>query len=82
MLIKYCKANSVRCAVKVSSITQAILCNALEVFFIISYDAKIIQKIADNYMFDSKILQIISSDEDIEKIALNEIDGCIYKEVL
>ena len=81
-LIKYCKANSVRCAVKISNITEAIFCNALEVFFIISYDAKALQKIAENYMFDSKVLQIISTDEDIEQIAINEIDGCIYKEVL
>ena len=81
-LIKYCKANNVRCAVKVSSITESIFCNALEVFFILSDEAKVIQKIAENYMFDSKVLQIISTDEDIEQTAIDEIDGCIYKEVL
>ena len=81
-LIKYCKANNVRCAIKVSNIIESIFCNALEVFFIISYEAKAIQKIAENYMFDSKVLQIISTDEDIEQTAIDEIDGCIYKEVL
>jgi hypothetical protein len=37
-----------------------------------------IQKIAENYMFDSKILQIIKNDNDIQNVALNGIDGCIY----
>jgi len=81
-LIKYCSSNSVKCAVNVSNITEAIFCNALDVFFIISHDAKSIQDIADNYMFDSKVLQVISNDNDIQNTAKNEIDGCVYKEIL
>ena len=81
-LIKYCSINNVKCAVKISNITEAIFCNSLNVFYILANDAKQIQKIADDYMFDSKILQIIISDEDIQKIALDTIDGCIYKEIL
>ena len=81
--IKYCFDNNVKCAVYVSTVTESIFCNALDVNFIISNNnTKQIQNIADNYMFDSKILQIIIDDNDIQKVAINEIDGCIYKEIL
>ena len=40
------------------------------------------QKIAENYMFDSKILAIIKSNDELEEIALDEIDGVIYKELI
>jgi len=81
--IKYCFDNNVKCAVLISDITEAIFCNALEVNFIISKNnTKQIQIIADNYMFDSKVLEIILDDNDIEQVALNEIDGCIYKETI
>ena len=33
-------------------------------------------------MFDSKILAVIEESEEIEKIALDGIDGVIYKELL
>ena len=33
-------------------------------------------------MFDSKVIEIILDDNDIEQVALNEIDGCIYKEII
>ena len=44
--------------------------------------AKQIQKIADNYMYDSKILAIIKSNDELENIAKNEIDGVIYKNLI
>jgi len=83
-IIKYCNKNNVRCAVYVSNLVDAIFCNALDVYFIITNKdiAKTIQNAADNYMFDSKILQIIQNDNDIEDVASNQIDGCIYKEIL
>ena len=82
-IIKYCSKNNIRSAVEVLNITEAIFCNCLGVYFIISNtEAKQIQKVAENYMFDSKILQIINSDNDIQKVAIDEIDGCIYKEIL
>jgi hypothetical protein len=33
-------------------------------------------------MFDSKVLAIIDTDDEIEEIAQNEIDGIIYKELI
>ena len=83
-LLLYCRKNSLTNAVVVSSITEAIYCNALNSKYIISEKklAKSIQKIADSYMFDAKILAIIESRDEIEKVALSEIDGVIYTSLL
>lgn len=83
-LCKHCVANGVKVAMQVDSITEAILANALKVRYIICEKslAPEIQKLAENYMFDPKILCIIASESDIEWCALNEIDGVIFKEVI
>jgi hypothetical protein len=83
-LLLYCRKNSLPSAVVVSSITEAIYCNALNSQYIICDKklAKSIQKVAENYMFDAKILAIIETNEEIEKVALSEIDGVIYASLL
>ncbi len=82
--LSYCCKNSLKYAVIIRSLKEAIYANALEAKYIICSKkfAKKIQDIADNYMFDSKVLAIIQSDEEIEEIAKNQIDGIIYKELL
>lgn len=83
-LLIFCRKNQLDNAVVVTSIKEAIYCNALNCKYIICDKklAKNIQKIAENYMFDSKILAIIESSDEIEKIALAEIDGVIYSSLL
>lgn len=83
-LLLYTMKNSLETAIIVSSIKEAIYCNALEAKYIICDKkfAKSIQKIAENYMFDSKILAIIDNSEEIEKVALLEIDGVVYSSLL
>ena len=83
-LLKYCFENSLKCLVKVESIIEAIYCNSLNALYIASqYDvAKEIQKVADNYMFDSKNLCIIKNNNSFEDVAKNEIDGVIYSILL
>lgn len=83
-LLLYCMKNSLETAVMVKNIKEAIYCNSLEAKYIISDKklAKNIQKIAENYMFDSKNLAIIEDNDEIEKIALLEIDGVIYSSLL
>lgn len=82
--LKYCFENEVNSAVIVNSIKEAIYCNALNTKYIISEKnlAKDIQKVAENYMFDSKILAIIESNNELEEVASYEIDGVIYKTLL
>lgn len=83
-LLSYCYKNTLLSAVVVSSIKQAIYANALDSKYIIcNKDLAIkLQKIAENYMFDSKILSIIQCNDELEDIALNEIDGVIYHKIL
>lgn len=83
-IVSYVSQNDVSYGVMVSSITEAIYANALNAKYIICAKAisKDIQMVAENYMFDSKILAIITSNTELEEIARNEIDGVIYKEIL
>jgi hypothetical protein len=41
-------------------------------------DAIVMQKAADNYMFDTKVLALIYEEEEIEWAALHEIDGVMF----
>lgn len=83
-ILTYCYKNELFCAVVVNSIKEAIYCNNLNVKYIISEKELSIelQKIADNYMYDSKILAIIDSNEELEQVAKLEIDGIIYRNLL
>lgn len=83
-LMKYCHENELFFAVVVDSVKEAIYSNNLGAKYIVSNKqlAKELQKIADNYMYDSKILAIISKNDEFEEIAKNEIDGVIYKDLI
>ena len=83
-ILKYVYDNELPSAVIVKSIKDAIYCNNLNVKYIISEKALAsqIQKIADNYMYDSKNLAIIDSNDEFEEIAINEIDGILYRSLI
>ena len=83
-ILTYCYKNELFCAVVVNSIKEAIYCNNLNVKYIISEKELSIelQKIADNYMYDSKNLVIINSNEEFEQTAKAQIDGAIFKELI
>ena len=83
-LMHYCNQNSLAFGVKVKSLKEAILANALSAKYIICENelSQVVQKSAENYMFDAKILEIIDNDDAIEAVALRQIDGVIYKKVL
>ena len=83
-VLKYAYENELSSAVIVKSIKDAIYCNNLNVKYIISEKSLStqIQKIADNYMFDSKNLTIIDSNDEFEEVATAEIDGIIYRNLI
>ena len=83
-ILIYSYKNELATAVIVKSIKEAIYCNNLNAKYIISQKELAIelQKIADNYMYDSKILAIIDSNDEFEQIAKCEIDGIIYRNIL
>lgn len=83
-LLEYCFKNELSFVVIVNSIKEAIYSNSLKAKYIIAQKdlSKELQKIAENYMYDSKILAIIDSNNEFEEIAKNEIDGIIYKNLI
>jgi hypothetical protein len=83
-LLKYTQAHNINSAVIVKSITEVIYASNLSAKYIIPRVNILehVQEIADNYMFDSKILAVIEHSDDIEKVANDEIDGAIYKALL
>ncbi len=83
-MMSYCAKNDINYAVKINTITQSIYANNMNARYILpnSKLLEIVQKIAENYMFDSKILATIQSEESIENIALKSIDGVIFKRLI
>jgi len=75
-LAKYCKENSLTYAIEANSAIDAIYASNLESSFAIADIelAQILQKLADNYLWDMKILVKIKEKE-IEKVAMLGIDG-------
>ena len=76
-LAKYCKENNLIYAIEANSPIDAIYASNLEASFAIAGIelAQTLQKLADNYLWDMKILAKINSEEEIEKVALLGIDG-------
>ncbi|MDY0052763.1 MAG: hypothetical protein RBR65_09505 [Aliarcobacter sp.] len=84
VLLKYTYKNKLPSAIIVNSLKDSIYCNNLNAKYIISEKdlAKQIQKIADNYMFDSKNIAIIDSNDEFEEVLSYEIDGIIYRKLI
>ncbi|MEA3353275.1 MAG: hypothetical protein U9Q33_05645 [Campylobacterota bacterium] len=80
-LMSYCVKNEIQYAVNITEIKEALYSNALKAKYILPPLSIIahIQKIAENYLFDSKILASIDSDDEIEALAVQNIDGVIFK---
>jgi nicotinate-nucleotide pyrophosphorylase len=82
--IKDLKENSISFALEVQSIKELIFANSFGAKFILleEFLAVDAQKIANEYLFDSKILVKINSEEEIEKFALLGIDGVVFNEAI
>ena len=83
-LAKYCQNNEILYAVTVNTLNEALFSNALGASYIICEedDAGIIQPIAQEYLFDTKILVLVHDEKDITKIARSGIDGVIFAEAI
>ncbi|EES89329.1 hypothetical protein [Helicobacter canadensis] len=80
-LAKFCYENAVEYASVVKNLTEVLLLVNLGVKFLICENlenAREIQKLAENYLFDSKVLLCISLDYEIEHAAKAGIDGVIF----
>ena len=83
-IAKYCFENEISFAIAVNSIKEAVYSSNLNAKYIITNKelSKELQKIADNYMYDAKILAIIESSDEFEEIAKAQIDGVIFKNLI
>jgi len=83
-LITYMQDNGVSFALEVKTLKEAIFCEYLHAKYIICHRdiVKTVQDRAEHYLFDAKILCRIDSDEDIEVLAYEGIDGVIYSDAI
>ena len=81
---QHCKENNISFAVVVNTLDDALFANALGAKFIICEedDALMIQPIAQEYLFDARILVLIHSEKEISKIARGHIDGVVFPEAI
>lgn len=80
----FCFKNKVEYAIVIQDFKEAIYANNLHAKYIISNKdiAEKLQKIAENYLFDAKILAIINNEDEINKLCEIGIDGIIYENIL
>ena len=83
-LAKHCRANELRYGVMAQSLKDALLANALGATYILAQFplAEAVQKAADTYLFDAKILVPIDEENEIENVAQAGIDGVIFQRAI
>ena len=83
-IIEHANSNQMQFALDVKNITELIYASAFGAkYIILSREiAKIAQDIAENYLFDAKILVHISDNTEIEEFALLGIDGVIFSNAI
>jgi len=81
---QHCQENNTAFAIVVNTLDDAIFANALGAKYIICEedDALMIQPIAQEYLFDTRILVLIHSEKEISKIARGGVDGVIFAEAI
>ncbi|KIM11042.1 MAG: hypothetical protein KU37_08025 [Sulfuricurvum sp. PC08-66] len=81
-VIEHCALNRIAFALGVKNVREAVYAHNYGASYIITTRiiAPLIQKIAENYMFDAKVLVWIEREEEIEEVANLGIDGAIFPE--
>lgn len=88
-LLDFCQKNNIACAVAVDeyhetieqTITKVMFCHAFDVRFIVFKTDAIYEamKVAQNYLFDAKLLKIVNDEKAIGKEAMLGIDGVLIQ---
>jgi len=83
-IITHANLNQIPTSIYVKNIIQIIYAASLEASFIIVDKelAKNANKLANEYLFDAKILVLIESEEEIEELALLGVDGVIFSNAI
>ena len=83
-IIEHLRTNSIEFAIEVNNITDTMYASFLEASFIIVQKAlaSTVQNIANNYLFDAKVLVLVEREEDIEDMAILGVDGVIFSNAI
>jgi hypothetical protein len=81
-LIWHCRENSISFALHVSNVTEAVIGNGANAKLLIAsmHLAIELQKLAEHYLFDSKIAVMADEEEAITDVAKHGIDALILPE--
>ena len=83
-IIEHLSTNALRFVLHVNSIVELIYAHNLGASYI-TVDKELAaaaQKIANDYLFDAKILAHIDEEEEIEELALEGVDGAIFSKAI
>ncbi len=83
-IIEHANSNSIEFALDVNNIEELIYASALNAkYILVSREiAKTAQNIAENYLFDAKILVHITDNDEIEELALLGVDGVLFSNAI
>lgn len=83
-LVEYANTNMLIFALDVTNLKEAILAENLNSKYLLCQEQIVnsIQKAADTYVFDAKVLVHIKDEEGIEAFANEGVDGVIFSEAI
>jgi len=83
-IINHAVQNAVPFLLGASNITEVIYASSLGASFILVHKelAKTAQNIANNYLFDAKILIKIEEEDEIEEMAILGVDGVVFSNAI
>ncbi|WP_456457833.1 hypothetical protein [Nitratifractor sp.] len=79
-LVRHCRRNGLAFALTISTLKEALLANALGAAYVLcQHEIGIeIQKVAEEYLFDTKVLVLVEEEREIETMARFGIDGVVF----
>ncbi|OHD99469.1 MAG: hypothetical protein A3E21_04055 [Sulfurimonas sp. RIFCSPHIGHO2_12_FULL_36_9] len=83
-IITHTFLNSMPTAIYAQNVTQLLYASSFNASFIVVEKelAKTAQNVAENYLFDAKILVLIEKEDEIEELALLGVDGVVFSNTI
>ncbi|MFY9142417.1 hypothetical protein [Sulfuricurvum sp.] len=83
-IIEHLRLNSIRYALHIETITDAVIGENLGASYLIVLPkhGEAIQKVAEHYLFDAKVLGYIDTMEDLEDLIDMRLDGAVFADAI
>ncbi|MCX6072989.1 MAG: hypothetical protein NTY39_01540 [Campylobacterales bacterium] len=83
-IITHLHLNSIRFALYVTTVVEAVLGENLHATYLIvnAENSSEIQKVAEHYLFDTKVLGYCDDEESLEELIEMRLDGAIFGEAI